>query len=164
VFSSLWAAVCSFNSTEMLTAAGMTRSTSRARLGSAMSISFCVCRAKFEVALRTCLARRLGATYCGGENRGGPDSAYQALSGAADRHFGQTQKANHNSRNRTHNRGKGFRREPQLAPPKAGRDQLLRRCLDSLSRAYGRATICLELASIGPVVIHEAGPRRRAED
>jgi hypothetical protein len=48
VFSSLWAAVCSFNSTEMLATAGMTRSTSGARLGSAMSISFCVYRAKFE--------------------------------------------------------------------------------------------------------------------
>src|SRR5207253_8982379 len=57
-------------------------------------------------------------------------------------------------RSTTHELGRataarGSGRNPQLAPPEVGRDQFLRRCLNSLSRAYGRATICQELGSIG---------------
>ena len=46
----------------------------------------------------------------------------------------------------------------------AGRDQFVRRYLESLSRTFGRATICSEIRPIGRVVMNEAGPTRRAED
>jgi hypothetical protein len=71
----------------------------------------------------------------------------------------------HNSRKRARNGGK---KVPFGAAIRAhggrGLDQFLRRCLESLSRAYRRATICQEPASIGSVVMNEAGPTRRAED
>jgi len=40
----------------------------------------------------------------------------------------------------------------------------MRRYLESLSRTFGRATICSKIGPIGRVVMNEAGPTRRAED
>ena len=59
---------------------------------------------------------------------------------------------------------KGSGRNRYSRPRRAGPRSIPAEMPRSLSRANGRATICQELASIGPVMMHEAGPPRRAED
>ena len=118
VFSSPSVAA-SFNSTEMLTTVGVTRSTSGARLGIAMSISFWVCRVRFEPLVGP-VSPGGWALYNVGRGSERPRPRLSGSIGYARHSFPAIRKQIHDSLKGTRNGGKRFRSKPLFAPMEGG--------------------------------------------